>query len=470
MRKQSSPSLRKKTFGVRVFGCKVSQFEAEQLSRFLECSLGLDKVPLEERPDIVCVHTCTVTKKTDTEIRKFIRKLKRERERLVIVTGCYAERASEELYEAGADYVYGHRTRNLYQRIARALGMKDQDSLDEFLTGYPASGRTRFYLKVHDGCDVHCRFCIVPYVRGESRSVPLSVVEDRFRKLLQAGGKEIILTGVNMSAYGRDHGIENGLFHLCQRLVSFPGRYRIRLSSLGAFDIQSDFFDFVCTHPKIAPHFHIPIQSGSQRILEKMNRPYTIEQVYKILEKIRSYGDTICIGTDLIAGFPYETEYDFEQTVTLLRDAPIDYAHVFPYSPREGTPAFEWPELPHHVVQERAKILREISQQKREFFYRRQENTWAIALTLTRWRDGFRAITGNYIDIHIPDSTFRSNEFIRVQFGETDNNRPRLKSYEPIEDDEDLFKAHDFHARGQREKKIASNREDRNEDLHAIGD
>ncbi|MDW7984574.1 MAG: MiaB/RimO family radical SAM methylthiotransferase [Acidobacteriota bacterium] len=419
---------RPQTFHVVAIGCKVSQYEAQALGAYLQHQLGLRPVPRPDEADVVVLQTCTVTHQSDREARKLVRRLKRDGHARVIVTGCYAQRAPAELQEAGADLVLGHGVRHRTWHIRRFLFEEDlpPPDLPEWAEAFgpPAlrEDRTRAYLKVHDGCDVFCSFCIIPHVRGPARSLPPDEVLHRVEALVEQGIREIILTGVNLAGYGRDLGLTDGLLRLCERLDGVTADVQFRLSSLGAYDLDERLFELVCASSRFAPHFHLPLQSASDRVLQDMRRPYRLRDYDRIVRFIADRGDHICIGTDVIVGFPTESNTDFEATYRYIEESPISYVHVFSYSPRPGTlSASLWRDLDPRVVEDRSHRLRTLSAQKREQFYRRQVGRWLKALTLHRSRDGrsLRAITANYIefDLDDPDGRWSENAWIFVRLG-----------------------------------------------------
>lgn len=414
---------RERTFNVIPMGCKVSQYEASALGLFLEKHLGLKRVDHPDEADVVVLHSCTVTAKADREARKIVRHHRRRGDVKIIVAGCYAERDPESLYEAGADFVIGHRTPHKAWQIKKFLtGVDDSDVItDDWATFGPpeiSGNRTRAYLKIHDGCDVFCSFCIIPHVRGPGRSLPVERVIQNIITIRNKGIKEIVLTGVNIASYGRDAGMNDGFLKLCQAIAEIPGDFVVRISSFGAFDGDTTIFEFLCHHPRFAPHFHLPIQSGSPKVLKAMRRPYTLEQFDRVVRFIAEQNDEICLGTDVIVGFPVEGDREFEETLRYLEESPFAYFHVFSYSPRPGTLAASLYSSPDPgVIKARSQILRQLSGQKRRSFVEKQIGHTLRALTLTRKPDGsMRALTGNYIDITIP-AVFKveENAWIRIR-------------------------------------------------------
>ncbi len=436
--------VRPRTFAIVAMGCKVSQYEAQAIGGFLADHLRLQPVDDPLRADVVLVQTCTVTHQSDREARKLVRRVKRHNTACaVIVTGCYAERAPEELRAAGADLVLGHRTPHRLWKIRTFLTGDTQstpdvpDWMDAFGPPRISGRRTRVYLKIHDGCDVFCTFCIIPHVRGPGRSLPPEIVLQRVYTLIDRGVREIILTGVNLSSYGRDLGMAHGLYELCTRLDRIEAPVQFRLSSLGAYDLDERLFELVCHSPRFAPHFHLPLQSGSDRVLRDMRRPYSLHDFDRIIRYIADQGSHICIGTDIIVGFPTETEDDFRATFRYIQDRPFAYVHVFPFSPRPGTPAARaWRPLDPRVIHERSARLRALSHQKREHFYRQQIGRPLRALTLHRMRDGrLRAITGNYIEFELPDAAGRwsENQWIEVCFSGYTHGRWHIATIRTLE-------------------------------------
>ena len=410
-------------YALVAMGCKVSQYEGNALAEFLERRLGLQRAEKPDEADVIVLQTCTVTAKSDREARKIVRHHRRRGPVKIIVTGCYAEREPAALIEAGADLVLGHRTRHRAWRIMQFLTGRSVPRIqaEDWDTFGPVSGaghRTRVYLKIHDGCDVFCSFCVVPHVRGPGRSLPVAQVLRRIEALRDEGVQEIVLTGVNLSSYGRDWGEEEGLLRLCERIASIPGDFLVRVSSLGAFDGDTRLFELLCHHPRFAPHFHLPLQSGSPKVLRDMRRPYTLEEFDRVVTYIAAQSDAICLGTDIIVGFPTEGEAEFEETVEYLSSRPFSYLHVFSYSPRPGTLAAAQYAPPNpRVVKERSARLRALSREKREAFIERQQGRTIRALTLHRMDEQhIRALTVNYLDLIIQDhGQLSENAWVMVQ-------------------------------------------------------
>lgn len=399
------------SFQVIPLGCKVSHYEAGAMASFLKNRLGLIEASHADESDVVLLQTCTVTERADLEVRKLIRHHRRRGPVRIIVTGCYATRNPEALYTEGADLVLGHDTHDKMSRIANFLGMPKllnscEGDWEDTRFPLPTLDHKRVYLKIHDGCDVACTFCIIPIVRGSGRSLPPWEVKRRIQVLVDNEGvHEIILTGVNLSHYGSDLGLDRGLLSLCRDIVKMPGDFRIRISSLGAFDQGPELIKFLCEHPRFAPHLHIPLQSASPAILQDMRRPYTLEKFEAVIRIIAERYPNVCLGTDIIAGFPTEREEDFEYTLRYLTTSRFDYLHVFPYSSRPGTPADQLGfNQSRDVILQRARRLRDLSRTLRERFYDRVVGTRERALTLYRENETtVRAITGNYIEMAIED-------------------------------------------------------------------
>ncbi len=430
------------TFSIENLGCRATESDAAALRGRLLAG-GLELVHDHARANVVVLNTCTVTAAADSQTREAVRKIHRVNPGAqIVLTGCYAQRAPEELAALeGVTLVVGnsHQTEipsllgqfaaGVDPESARAgqfvpLAELHSDSMSlargpaKILTGDIFSqsllsiapsedfiaGRTRPILKIQDGCNNRCSYCVIPFVRGRSRSLAPEAVVAEIRKLIESGAKEVVLSGINLGSYGRDLEPKARLHDLVGRILAETGLDQVRFSSIEPQDVTEDFVALVASSARIAPHFHVPLQSGSNRILRAMRRWYRAEHYGERIRRIRRCVPDAAIGADVIAGFPGETDEDFEETVRLIEELPFTYLHVFSFSARPGTEAWklggrvEPPE-----VRERARRLRRIAQEKVAAFRASQSGKRLRALTLARsGADWTEALTGNYLKVRIP--------------------------------------------------------------------
>lgn len=370
------------TLAFTTLGCKLNHYETEAVAgQFRE--RGWKTVAWGEEADLVLVDTCTVTDRADQKARQLIRgAIRRNPEAVVVVTGCYGQVAADELARIpGVDYVFGNREK---RGLAERLGQPSKQDAPVVVVARPATAddrdtlelerferQTRAYLKIQDGCDVFCSFCIVPFTRGRSRSLPAEQVLDQGRRLLEQGHLELVLTGVHIGDWGRDLPGEDGLASLCRRLLDLPGLRRLRLSSIEPWDIDAALIDLMAAEPRFCPHLHTAIQSGSDRILTAMGRRIGADGLRRLFDGLCERLPGLGLGTDVLVGFPGEDDTDFARTRALLESVPFTYLHVFPYSPRKGTRAASLPEaVPAAVKRERSRELLDLGEAKKRAFHR----------------------------------------------------------------------------------------------------
>jgi threonylcarbamoyladenosine tRNA methylthiotransferase MtaB len=357
-------------------GCRLNQYDTAALRARL-FALGLSESPPgAEGADLIVVNTCTVTRRADQEARQLIRKLHRDSPgSRIIVTGCYAQRAPEELRALpGVAAVLGAAEREDRAALLRALaGARVEVGPGRAARGFGTEeplhvGRSRALLKVQDGCDSFCSFCVVPYVRGRSRSLPLAEAIERARRLVETGFAEIVLTGADLGSYGRDLGVERALPRLVQEILGLGESHRVRLSSIEPNKVDPETASMIGATPRLCRHLHLPLQSGSNRILKSMRRGYTREAYAELLERVTRRGP-VGIGADVIVGFPGEGCEEFEETRRFLEEAPVTFLHVFRYSSRPGTASARIPtSVPDDVARERSETLRALGEAKARAF------------------------------------------------------------------------------------------------------
>ena len=335
------------TYRVQTLGCKSNQYDSQRLAEAL-MGAGFFEADEDRGADLYVINTCTVTQAADRKARRLIRRTIREHPKArVFVTGCYADREPEAIREIeGVEGVFGRdEWRTMLQDMAGERIPSGALLGAHFgVTGW--SGRARALMKIQDGCDFFCAYCVVPHVRGKARSAPLRHVENEAKTLADAGFKEIVVTGIHLGIYGRDlaGGVE--LADAVERMARVPGIERIRLSSIEALEVTERLLE-IMQHPKVCPHLHLPLQSGDDEVLLHMRRRYTSTQFLEAVAAARRALDTPAITTDVVVGLPGETDAAFERTLQVCRSAGFSRMHVFPFSPRRGTPAAGMDGRPH---------------------------------------------------------------------------------------------------------------------------
>jgi threonylcarbamoyladenosine tRNA methylthiotransferase MtaB len=424
------------TFSIENFGCRATDADAAALRREL-LATGLTLTREHTSADIVVLNTCTVTAAADSQAREAVRKIHRANPGArIVVTGCYAQRAPEELAAMdGVAWVVGNSHQAQIPGIARGLFGRpasadfvpaavlgdDAMSLErgpaKILTGdifaqstvqiapatLMAGDRTRPILKIQDGCNNRCSYCVIPFVRGRSRSLPPDEVVAEVRELIGAGAKEIVLSGINLGSYGRDLTPRAALGDVVRRVLEETALDRLRFSSIEPQDVTEDFVATVASSDRVARHFHVPLQSGCDRILRAMHRWYRTEHYAERVIPIRRLLPDAAIGADVIVGFPGETDADFHATVEFIERLPFTYLHVFSFSARPGTAGTSLANtVAPETIRERARALRELGQRKSAEFRTAQSGRAMRALTLARGGDDWtEALTGNYLKVRI---------------------------------------------------------------------
>jgi threonylcarbamoyladenosine tRNA methylthiotransferase MtaB len=416
-------------YAVITFGCRVNQADSIGFEDELIASGG-EPAPVE-RADLVIVNTCSVTATADQGARQTIRRIARDNPAArIVVTGCYATRAADDV--AALPNVTRVVPNDGKPQLVHWLTSRETDrsTSDRFGDGDGAcgeriepgvAGRTAFTLRVQTGCDEPCAYCIIPSTRGAPRSASPTELIGEIHRVIAAGFKEIALTGVHLGSYGHDLRPKTSLLQLLEAVAasipgdrsgSGPADVVFRISSLEPMDCSRAIIDLVESRGCFAPHFHLPLQHASDRVLAAMRRPYTIDYYASLVDHIRGRLPHASIGTDIIVGFPGEEDEDFEQLASYLEASPLTHVHVFPYSDRPGTAASRMPNKVHGaVVRERARRVRAIGARLTETFRAGQIGTVHRALTL---EDGSLAVTGNYLKLRIPPGRMR-NEWVAVR-------------------------------------------------------
>lgn len=414
------------SLAVRNFGCRVNQAEAFAWTEAL-----LDEgVRIEtdwSRSDIVLVNSCTLTGRADRDVRKFIRKIARDNPAArLLVTGCYAERAPAEIAAMpGVLAVLPNAAKNQIPRRVLELiggngtgpgpGRPDRSGLGPDGNRDPGDAlRKRAFLKIQDGCDNRCAFCVIPGARGRSVSVRPDEVGARVRDLAGRGFREVVLAGIHLSSYGRDLEPRASLPELLRELAAVPGLGRIRLSSLDPRRTDGGLIEDITSIPKVCRHFHLSLQHASERVLRLMGRAGGPAGYARTLEELRRRAPDAAIGADIIAGFPGETGEAFDELLSFLERSPLDYFHVFSFSARQGTPAAERPRLPDGIVRDRAVALRRLSSEKEKRFRERFLGRELEAVVIQNAEGGAEVLTDNDIRVRVPSCGAPERELVRV--------------------------------------------------------
>jgi threonylcarbamoyladenosine tRNA methylthiotransferase MtaB len=417
-------------FQVVTFGCKVNQYESAAMAQTLE-GLGFVSRPPRSAPDLVLVNTCTVTARADQQARQAIRRLARQYPGAQLwVTGCYAQRSPETIASLpGVTRVFGNQEKaSLAEMVTtgranpgpqvQMQGFGPQEPFHASqVNQFP--GHTRAWLKVQDGCSHACSYCIVPSVRGPGRSLPPEEVQSSLEALAARGFQEVVLTGIDLGQYGKDLHPPMNLARLLTGLSRGDWPLRWRLSSLEPQEISAELVAALSAVPHLCPHFHLPLQSGSPEVLAAMGRPYHPSHFRDLVMALHRQFPHAALGLDVLVGFPAETSSDFEATRTLVANLPVAYLHVFPFSPRPGTPAQAMRPLPGEEVQLRAQVMRKLGQDKKAAFYQAQVGDVGEVLVEgpAPGRPGWlKGLAANYLRVVLPGSSSWQNRRVSVRY------------------------------------------------------
>jgi threonylcarbamoyladenosine tRNA methylthiotransferase MtaB len=414
----------KKTIALHTLGCKLNFSETSTLGRMLEKE-GFIKKEFEEVADVYVINTCSVTENADKECRQLVRRIQKQNEEaVVVITGCYAQLKPTEIAAIpGVDLVLGAAEKfNLVDHLKQftkgdstKICSCDINEVNDFNTSFSVTDRTRTFLKVQDGCDYTCSFCTIPMARGKSRSNTIENIVNQVNEIAEKGVKEIVLTGVNLGDFGIIDGERTTNFYsLCQALDQTEGIERFRISSIEPNLLTEEIIELVAKSKKFMPHFHIPLQSGSNKILGLMRRRYKRELYQERIAMVKSLMSDCAIGVDVIVGFPSESDQDFQDTFDFLHALEVSYLHVFTYSERTNTKAVELKEVvPVHIRNERNKILRNLSYQKMQYFRSSQLGKTRSVLFEQEEKNGMiEGYTDNYIRISTPHQMELKNKIV----------------------------------------------------------
>lgn len=428
-----------KRIAITTLGCKVNQFESAAFASGFE-ALGCEMVSFQAEADVYVINTCTVTAKAGQQSRQLIRRTLHDHPGArVIVTGCYAQMDPETVLNLAAHPVAIVGNGNKHLLVAAALSEHPPDLLmlmgrireKKEICDLPVTrfrGRTRAYLRIQDGCDNFCSYCIVPYTRGRSRSLPLAGVLAQTAVFAEQGYRELVITGINVGKYGRDLAEGQTIYSLLDRLCrDFPG-LRLRLSSIEPTEVNDSLLELMTLHANFMPHLHIPLQSGDDEVLARMNRRYSRAEFTAVIHKVRRTLPAAAIGCDVLGGFPGETEEEAENTYRLLADLPVSYLHVFPYSRRPGTLAASFgQQLPGPVKEARVQRLRTLGEEKRQARYR--DNIDHVHRVLVERRQAgsglLQGFSENYLPIQFNGGSGLIRRVVPVRITAVEDGHPR---------------------------------------------
>jgi threonylcarbamoyladenosine tRNA methylthiotransferase MtaB len=416
-------------FTITTLGCKVNQYESAAIAKQLKSADWLP-APKNEPTELCIINTCTVTQKASMQSRQAVRRAIRANPTArIVVTGCYAQTEPGAIEKIkGVHYIVGNAGKHAICELIRAnkksapsrpLTICRDIQSEQDIESAPdvvADGRTRPFLKIQDGCDAFCTYCIVPYARGPSRSKPLESVLAGIQALSGSGYQEIVLTGIHLGNYGDDLIPKTCLGELLNRIDDLNMIARVRLSSIEPLELTDDIIKRVAGSKLFCRHFHIPLQSGDDRTLQKMGRPYAADDFRQLVTKIHNRLPDAAIGVDTLIGFPGETDTAFENTYALIEALPVAYLHVFPFSPRPGTPAAGYPDkIPPDVIKHRCERTRALGSSKRIDFYNQFiGQTLDVLIETTRHRPTglLKGLSSNYIPILIDANDDQKNKLV----------------------------------------------------------
>ncbi|MBV66788.1 MAG: tRNA (N(6)-L-threonylcarbamoyladenosine(37)-C(2))-methylthiotransferase MtaB [Candidatus Marinimicrobia bacterium] len=409
-----------KTAALHTLGCKVNFTETSMIAKQFQED-GLSLVSIDQFADIYVLNTCSVTENANIKCNRLVKKLKRiNPNAFIVITGCYAQLKSDELSKNNdIDLVVGSESKlNIPEIIKKEMNSKlvtsKFDSIESFSLSYSSGDRVRSFIKVQDGCDYNCTFCTIPLARGKSRSSKISEIVDVVNSLDRKGYKEVVLSGINLGDFG--NGSNQNCFQLFQEIEKSTSIPRIRISSIEPNLLSDNIINLIASSKRFMPHFHIPLQSGSDRILKLMKRKYNVRFYSNKINKIKSIIPNASIGVDVIVGFPTETDDEFNETYNLLSDLEVSYLHVFTYSERENTIAINLkPKVAQEVRNTRSKKLRALSEYLKSQFIIKNMNTNHTILVEGVHDNVLHGYTENYIKFHVNSNQMKINDLVNVK-------------------------------------------------------
>lgn len=425
MSPQSKESLR---VFVQTMGCKLNQYDSEMILTQFRSNGYVESSSVRDA-DLIVINTCAVTEIAERKGRAAVRAALRSNQRAqVIATGCMAERAPNELLLAGAQKILGNREKeSLFGHLGNSEpvnvgGVNDNAAWSDGTVVRGLQGRVRAFLKVQDGCSQFCTYCIIPALRGKGRSLSIDDAVERTRELVDFGVKEIVLTGVALGTYGFDTGSEDRLPDLIAAISAVPGLTRLRLGSVEPWAVSERFLSVVAESDVVCPHLHLPFQTGTDQLLRRMNRRYSVSHLKWIFDRAFKLRDDWGIGADVIVGFPGETEALYRETKAFLAEHPVSYLHVFPYSVRPGTPAAKLADkVSDEEVSVRAGELRELSRQLRSAFHLRHVGSLVEVIVENRGNNShLYGHARNYSDVAVPRTMAKPGDLLALTVDSAD--------------------------------------------------
>lgn len=421
-----------KSFNIKTLGCKLNQSEGDSIQEELQGS-GLMLKDFQEEVDLSIINTCTVTNDADSKSRAAIRSaIRQSPQARIVVTGCYAQIKPEEIKSIeGVNLILGSQEKYKILDYLKELGPDPDQCIthvkaheDDFLEGsdafISASTRTRAFLKVQEGCDYYCSYCIIPFARGKARSRNIANSVEEAKRLVEKGFQELVLTGINIGTF-KDG--ERKLYHLLAELEKIPGLNRIRISSIEPNTVDDELLKLIANSEIICQHLHIPLQAGNDEILQAMNRKYSLEDYTSLLERINRLSGQVALGTDIIVGFPGESEDHFRKTLEFLELHPFTYFHVFRYSDRTGTVASRLENhIDSNIIKDRSKILLSLSQKKKTAFSKCFETQEKEVLFEQCHENQYSGYTDEYLRVQVDSKEDLRNKIAKVKLGKWQGN------------------------------------------------
>jgi len=426
-------------FRITTLGCKVNQYETDAVAQQLK-NWGWASAVAEDKADLCIINTCTVTQKASMQSRQAVRQAIRSNPKAhIVVTGCYAQTEPDEILQIdGVHTVIGHGDKHKIPEMVRSFPMEKirrptlirRNIASEYdFKQVPVTvlgDRTRPFLKIQDGCNTFCTYCIVPFARGRSRSMAPENVLENIRHLKDAGYHEVVLTGVHLGAYGLDLSPKYHLAGLLNQIYESNPIHRVRLSSIEPHELTEDIITLVAETDVFCDHFHIPLQSGDDAVLKRMHRPYTRSFFRDLIIKINSRIPHAAVGVDVLIGFPGETEKAFVNTYSLIEELPVTYLHVFPFSVRKGTPASQYPQqVDSKTIKARCEKMRTLGNEKRQAFYNKFLGK-KVKILIESNRDeptgSLKGITSNYMPVRVTGDDNCVNTIIPARIDRVEKN------------------------------------------------
>lgn len=412
-------------------GCKVNQSDTASMEKLFRAD-GFTVVEFNEDADIYVINTCVVTNTGQKKSRQIIhRAIRKNPQSMIVVTGCYPQTAAEEVKSIpGVDLIIGNQERSNVVELVKQISDTNVDTLDavrkldrhtsfEELAADSETGKTRAFLKIQEGCNQFCTFCIIPYARGPLRSRSLANIKQEVTKLVNSGFKEIVLIGIHLGAYGHEEGNKNSLTDAVKEALAVEGLQRLRLGSLESVEVDDELLDLMTTDSRLQRQLHLPLQAGSNEILRAMHRPYTIEIFRALLKKIRAKLPDVAITTDIIVGFPGESDELFTETEKFIEECNFSKMHIFPYSSRQGTPASNFDGVvSEKKKQERAATLAKLDEiQHRNFCAALCGHTVEVLFEQDNEHDLWEGLSGNYVKVYVqtPENLAGKIKMVKVQ-------------------------------------------------------